>query len=176
MPTFENIYEWAGVNVDGISSTDAGNWDPRYPMPDNVRKAIQSSIDYVYEDFVTKVSENRDMPYEEVHAVAKGRIWSGERAIQLGLVDKIGNLDDAIESAANISNIEDYQVISYKKELDPFEVYISTIIDNIGLNIKLDNNLKRIYDFFGQGYDFIKNDKDVNVVSYCFECEYFLSK
>mgnify|MGYP005717312393 FL=1 len=67
-------------------------------------------------------------------------------------------------------------MISYKKELDPFEVYISTIIDNIGLNIKLDNNLKRIYDFFGQGYDFIKNDKDVNVVSYCFECEYFLSK
>ena len=145
-------------------------------MPDNVRKAIQSSIDYVYEDFVTKVSENREMPYEEVHAVAKGRIWSGERAIQLGLVDKIGNLNDAIESAANISNIEDYQVISYKKELDPFEVYISTIIDNIGLKIKLDNNLKRIYDFFGQGYDFIKNDKDVNVVSYCFECEYFLSK
>ena len=176
LPTFENIYEWAGVNVDGISSTDAGNWDPRYPMPDNVRKAIQSSIDYVYEDFVTKVSENREMPYEEVHAVAKGRIWSGEKAIQLGLVDKIGNLDDAIESAANISNIEDYQVISYKKELDPFEVYISTIIDNIGLNIKLDNNFKRIYDFFGQGYDFIKNDKDVNVVSYCFECEYFLSK
>ena len=116
------------------------------------------------------------MPYEEVHAVAKGRIWSGEKAIQLGLVDKIGNLDDAIESAANISNIEDYQVISYKKELDPFEVYISTIIDNIGLNIKLDNSLKRIYDFFGQGYDFINNDKDVNVVSYCFECEYFLSK
>ena len=145
-------------------------------MPDNVRKAIQSSIDHVYENFVTKVSENRGMPYEEVHAVAKGRIWSGEKAIQLGLVDKIGNLDDAIESAANISNIEDYQVISYKKELDPFEVYISTIIDNIGLNIKLDNSLKRIYDFFGQGYDFINNDKDVNVVSYCFECEYFLSK
>ena len=45
-------------------------------MPDNVRKAIQSSIDYVYEDFVTKVSENREMPYEEVHAVAKGRILS----------------------------------------------------------------------------------------------------
>ena len=145
-------------------------------MPDNVRKAIQSSIDYVYEDFVTKVSENREMPYEEVHAVAKGRIWSGEKAIQLGLVDKIGNLDDAIESAANISNIEDYQVISYRRELDPFEVYISTIIDSIGLNIKLDSSLKRIYDFFEQGYDFIKNDKDVNVVSYCFECEYFLSK
>ena len=48
--------------------------------------------------------------------------------------------------------------------------------EKIALNNRLDTNLKRISDFIGQGYDCIKSDKDVNVVSYCFECEYFLSK
>ena len=67
IPTLDGIYDWAGISVDGISSTKAGEWDPRLNMPQDVKSSIQASIDEVYKKFVTKVSENRDMSYEEVH-------------------------------------------------------------------------------------------------------------
>ncbi len=176
LPTFENLYDWIGVQVDGVSSTKAAEWDPRMPMPENVTNGIQSSVDDIYEKFVNKVSDNRSMRYEEVHAVAKGRIWSGEKAIKLGLVDKIGGLEDALDSASKFANIEDYKVIRYFKELDPLEVFIAELIDNLDMNIDLGKNSKKILTILNDGYKFIDNKKDVNMISYCFECEYFLPK
>ncbi len=176
LPTFENLYDWIGVQVDGVSSTKAAEWDPRMPMPESVTNGIQSSVDDIYEKFVNKVSDNRSMRYEEVHAVAKGRIWSGEKAIKLGLVDKIGGLEDALDSASKFANIEDYKVIRYFKELDPLEVFIAELIDNLDMNIDLGKNSKKILTILNDGYKFIDNKKDVNMISYCFECEYFLPK
>ena len=176
LPTFENLYDWIGVQVDGVSSTKAAEWDPRMPMPENVTNGIQSSVDDIYEKFVNKVSDNRSMRYEEVHAVAKGRIWSGEKAIKLGLVDKIGGLEDALDSASKFANIKDYKVIRYFKELDPLEVFIAELIDNLDMNIDLGKNSKKILTILNDGYKFIDNKKDVNMISYCFECEYFLPK
>tara|TARA_B100001778_G_scaffold69221_1_gene54767 strand:+ start:167 stop:2005 length:1839 start_codon:yes stop_codon:yes gene_type:complete len=176
LPTFENLYDWIGVQVDGVSSTKAAEWDPRMPMPESVTNGIQSSVDDIYEKFVNKVSDNRGMRYEEVHAVAKGRIWSGEKAIKLGLVDKIGGLEDALDSASKFANIEDYKVIRYFKELDPLEVFIAELIDNLDMNIDLGKNSKKILTILNDGYKFIDNKKDVNMISYCFECEYFLPK
>ena len=176
LPTFENLYDWIGVQVDGVSSTKAAEWDPRMPMPESVTNGIQSSVDDIYEKFVNKVSDNRSMRYEEVHAVAKGRIWSGEKAIKLGLVDKIGGLEDALDSASKFANIEDYKVIRYFKELDPLEVFIAELIDNLDMNIDLGKNSKKILTVLNDGYKFIDNKKDINMISYCFECEYFLPK
>ena len=87
IPTLDGIYEWAGIQVDGVSTTKAGEWDSRLAMPDYVNKAIQASIDNSYDKFVSKVAENRMMPYKEILAVAGGRIWSGQKALELGLVD-----------------------------------------------------------------------------------------
>ena len=176
LTTIEGLYDWAGVQVDGVSSTEAAQWDNRSNMPENVTNAIQASVDNTYEKFVTKVSENRDMRYEEVHAVAKGRIWSGEKASQLGLVDNIGDLDDAISSASSLANIKDYKVISYVKELEPFEIFISELLDNLDVKINLSQKTKSVINFFSDQYNFIDSDKDINIISYCFGCEYFSTK
>ena len=176
LTTIEGLYEWAGVQVDGVSSTEAAQWDNRSNMPENVTNAIQASVDNTYEKFVTKVSENRDMRYEEVHAVAKGRIWSGEKASQLGLVDNIGDLDDAISSASSLANLKDYKVITYVKELEPFEVFISELLDNLDVKINLSQKTKSVINFFSDQYNFIDSDKDINIISYCFGCEYFSTK
>ena len=176
LPTFENLYDWAGVQVDGTSSTEAAEWDPRSSMPDSVTNAIQASVDNTYEKFVNKVSDNRVMEYEEVHAISKGRIWSGEKALKLGLVDKIGNLDDAINAASKLANINDYKVIRYFKDMDPFEVFISELINNLDMQIDLGKNSKKILNLLNEGYKFIEEDKNISMVSYCFECEYFLPK
>ncbi len=176
LTTIENLYDWVGVQVDGVSSTDAANWDNRFAMPENVTNAIQAGVDDIYDKFVNKVSANRNMRYEEVHAIAKGRIWSGEKALQLGLVDKIGDLDDALESASNMAEIDDYKVVRYFKELDPFEVFINELLDNLDMRFEFGNKSKQILDLLNSEYKFINKDKNVDMVSFCFECEYFNTK
>ena len=176
VPTLDGIYEWAGVQVDGVTSTKAGEWDERLPMPDYVTKSIQASIDHTYDKFVTKVADNREMPYKEVLAIAGGRIWSGEKALQLGLVDKIGGLEDALASASKLAEIEDYEVVRYFKEMDPFEIFISQLIDNLDIKIDLGRNSKKVFNLINSGYKFIDEDKEINTISYCFDCEYFFPK
>lgn len=168
IPTIEGIYDWAGISVDGISSTKAGEWDPRLNMPQDVKSSIQAGIDEIYKKFVTKVSENRDMSYEEVHKIAKGRIWSGEQALQIGLVDEIGDINDAISYAAEILELDDYQAITYKKELDPFEIFIAEFLDNLDIDLGINKNLIDILD---SKYKFIDLDKDLTTAVYCFVCD-----
>ena len=176
IPTLDGIYEWAGIQVDGVSSTKAGEWDERLPMPEYVNEAIQAGIDHTYDKFVSKVAENRDMPYKEILSIAGGRIWSGEKAVQLGLVDKIGDLDNAIESAANFAELDDYKIISYSKEMDPFDIFINELLNNFGANINLSSEIKMLGKFIETKYKFINPEKKINTAIYCFECEYFSSK
>ena len=176
VPTLDGIYDWAGIQVDGISSTKAGEWDERFAMPDYVTNSIQASIDNTYDKFVNKVAENRDMPFKEVLSIAGGRIWSGEKALQLGLVDKIGDLDDAINAAANYADLTDFKTVSYTKDLDPFEMFIAELLKNLDVNINISNHGKMFLNFLNKQYNFIDTNKDINVALYCFECEYLYSK
>ena len=176
VPTLDGIYDWAGIQVDGISSTKAGEWDERLAMPDYVTESIQASIDHTYDKFVSKVAENRNMAYKEVLSIAGGRIWSGEKALQLGLVDKIGDLDDAIKSAASFADLDDYKIVTYSKEMDPFEIFLSELIDNFGDKLKLSNEARVFARIVNSQYKFINPDKKINTAIYCFECEYFDAK
>ena len=176
VPTLDGIYDWAGIQVDGISSTKAGEWDERFAMPDYVTNAIQASIDNTYDKFVNKVAENRNMPFKEVLSIAGGRIWSGEKALQLGLVDKIGDLDDAINAAANYADLTDFKTVSYTKDLDPFEMFIAELLKNLDVNVNISNHGKMLLNFLNKQYNFIDTNKDINVALYCFECEYLSSK
>ena len=176
IPTLDGIYEWAGIQVDGVTSTKAGEWDERLPMPEYVTKAIQAGIDHTYDKFVSKVAENRMVPDKEILSIAGGRIWSGEKALQLGLVDKIGNLDDAVESAASFANLDDYMVVSYSKEMDPFDLFINELLNSFGSKINAGSEIKMLAKIIDSNYKFIDLDKKINTAIYCFECEYFSSQ
>jgi len=176
VPTLDGIYEWVGIQVDGVSSTKAGEWDERFPMPEYVTKSIQASIDNTYDKFVSKVADNRDMPYKEVLSIAGGRIWSGEKALQLGLVDKIGDLDQAIESAAAFADLDDYKIVSYSKDMDPFDIFLNELIDNLGGRFDLSNEVKIFSKIVSAQYKFINPEKRLNTALYCFDCEYFISQ
>ena len=170
--TIDGIYDWAGVSVDGISSTKGAEWDPRLPMPNYVSDAIQAGVDHTYDEFVLKVAENRGMPYKEVLAIAAGRIWSGEKAQQLGLVDEIGDLNDAIGSAAKLADINEYKVVTYKKELDPIDIFIAEILDTFDIKINIGNKTKQLLSLFDLQYPFIDNEKNINIAAYCFQCDF----
>ena len=170
VPTLDGIYDWAGIKVDGVSSTKAGEWDEREAMPENITNLIQSSIDRIYFKFVNKVADNRDMLYEDVLPIAGGRIWSGYKALELGLVDKIGDLGDALDSAAKLAEIEDFSVKTYKKPLNPFELFINGLLENINIKINIDPRLKLINSTLEKHLKIIDPNKK-NILAYCFDCE-----
>ncbi|MFL2703076.1 MAG: signal peptide peptidase SppA [Gammaproteobacteria bacterium] len=171
VPTLDGIYDWAGIKVDGVSSTKAGEWDEREAMPENITNLIQSSIDRTYDKFVSKVAENRGMLYEDVLPIAGGRIWAGYKALELGLVDKIGDLEDALKSAAKLAEIEDFTVKTYRKPIDPFELFLNELLENINLTIDVDPRLRLIHESLEKHSKIIDPTKR-NVLAYCFECEF----
>jgi protease-4 len=171
VPTLDGIYDWAGIKVDGVSSTKAGEWDEREAMPENITNLIQSSIDRTYDKFVSKVAENRGMLYEDVLPIAGGRIWAGYKALELGLVDKIGDLEDALKSAAKLAEIEDFTVKTYRKPIDPFELFLNELLENINLTIDVDPKLRLIHESLEKHSKIIDPTKR-NVLAYCFDCEF----
>lgn len=170
VPTLDGIYDWAGIKVDGTSSTKSAEWDERQAMPDYVKNAIQASIENTYKKFVSKVADNRGMNYEEVLPIAGGRIWAGYKALELGLVDKIGGLDEAVKSAAERAQLEDYVIKNYKKPMDPFEVFLDKLLDNIKININIDPRLKLINKSLKKHQKLLESENK-NILLYCFECE-----
>jgi protease-4 len=170
VPTLDGIYSWAGIKVDGTSSTKAGEWDERYAMPEYVKDGIQASIDHIYVKFVSKVADNRNMAYEDVLPIAGGRIWAGHKALELGLVDKIGGLDEALKSAAERAGIEDFAVKNYKKPINSFDVFINKLLDNINIEIHLDPRLEMLNAKLEKHLKLIDPEKR-NILMYCFECE-----
>jgi protease-4 len=112
-PTYSKpLAKYLGVHVDGIGTTPlAGALRMDQPFNPAVGEVIQQIINRVYEDFLQRVSEARKMDRAAVDKIARGRVWSGEDALQLGLIDKLGGLPDAIDSAASLAKLgKDFKV------------------------------------------------------------------
>lgn len=170
IPTLDGIYDWAGIKVDGVSSTKAAEWDERESMPNEVKDAIQASINNTYFKFVTKVAENRGMAFEEVLPIAGGRIWAGYKALELGLVDKIGDLDDALLSAAEKAGLEDFKVKTYKKPVDPIDALLNGLLENINIKVDVDPRLELLSTTLPKQLKVINPTKK-SVLAYCFDCD-----
>ena len=100
-----------GINIDGYSTTRWGAFDPvRQDWPKEFEELVRSSVNSIYVKFTTQTSIDRNIPLETVKEIAKGRVYSGKRALEIGLVDEIGNLNDAITFAASLAEIDDYKI------------------------------------------------------------------
>ncbi|HET9049005.1 MAG TPA: signal peptide peptidase SppA [Chiayiivirga sp.] len=113
-----------GVHVDGVGTTQlAGAFDLSRPLNPELGKAIQAVIDQGYRQFIGKVAAARDSTPEAIDKVARGRVWSGAQAQDLGLVDVLGGLNDAIVEAARHAKLNEggYRVEYVEKAMSPFE-------------------------------------------------------
>jgi protease-4 len=112
-----------GVHTDGVGTTKfAGALDVRRPLDPNIGELIQSIIDRGYERFISRVAAARHKTPQEVDAIARGRVWSGEQAKERGLVDQIGGLNEAVAAAATAANLgANYRVNYVEKELSTWE-------------------------------------------------------
>ncbi|MBP7238948.1 MAG: signal peptide peptidase SppA [Saprospiraceae bacterium] len=122
--------EKLGIKFDTVRTGPySADFTTVFPWTEREHNYLQERTDAYYELFLSKVAEGRDMTRDEVHAVAQGRIWSGKKAVELGLVDKLGTLEDAIASAATLAGIEEYRVKEYPVFQNPLQKMISDIMD-----------------------------------------------
>ena len=109
-PSFARGLSELGVNNDGVATTKiAGGLDPTRPLSPEMTKVLELANRDAYRRFIDVVAEGRNMAPERVAEVAEGRAWSGAQAAGNGLVDHLGNLDDAIAAAARLASLEDYR-------------------------------------------------------------------
>ena len=165
VPDFSPLENWVGMNYDGVSMTKAGDvYDLRRGMSEELNNQFRENTENIYKDFVTKVANNRGIDFSEVLKFAGGRIWRGDTALELGLVDKLGSLEDAIDSMVTKLELEDYKAFSYNNEIE-FEDYLNSLTQDI-LPVQIQGLLNKIS---GLNRMFL-SEKDRYVVAYCFDC------
>jgi len=128
LPTLENSLDSIGINTDGVGSTEmAGAMRIDRPLSPMTANVLQQSVEHTYRRFINIVAEGRDTNADLIHPIAQGRVWSGATAQELGLVDQLGYLDDAIASAAARIDADDYHVELIEPVLTPWEELLQSL-------------------------------------------------
>lgn len=114
LPNFSPLANKLGINTEQVKTHEnSANYSPFVPVDENFKAFTLESVENIYNTFVTHVAEGRKMTFAQVDAIAQGRVWSGSEALKIGLVDKIGGLNDAITEAAKIAKIKTYSTQNY---------------------------------------------------------------
>ena len=133
LPTVDKSLENIGINTDGVSTgkLDASG-DPTKGLSPMFKNIIQAEIEHGYDKFITLVSESRGIDKKQVDNIAQGRVWAGETALELGLVDQLGNIKDAINRAAELAEIDSYETYYPSEPLDWKQQLLSSIFSISG--------------------------------------------
>ena len=152
VPNTKNfLNEKLGVYIETVKTHKHSDIANGYrKLSDDELNVIQNSVEDIYETFITHVSEGRGIPVRKVDEIGQGRVWSGADALSIGLIDEIGGLEDAIASAADLSALEDYRIITLPKKTDMFEELIESfsakqnivLPDFLGISEKMINQLE----------------------------------
>ena len=129
--TMEESLSSIGVHTDGVgSSSRAGTPDPLRALSEPMQRVLQSSVEHGYRHFINLVARGRNMTPEAVDEVAQGRVWLGEQALELGLIDGLGGLSEAVAAAAELAELPDYGVKRFTPPLSPRDVLIQQLMDS----------------------------------------------
>ncbi len=150
------IKDKLGMTSSSIKTNAHSDFGGAYPLPLPIgnrplnayeKQVLQKYIENGYETFLSRVAQGRRMTRDEVHEVAQGRVWTGEQALQVGLVDVLGGLDEAIRIAAEKAGLEKYSLSEYPVEKNPFEELFSGLSASVRAKI-LNAELGEYYDTF----------------------------
>lgn len=123
IPNFQGLFNnKLGITFDGVNTNKNADFiSVNKPLTDYQRQVLTNLIERFYDSFVTHVAEGRDMEWNAVDEIAQGRVWSGADALELGLVDELGGLTTAIETAKDLAGLEDYRTVDLPERKEPFE-------------------------------------------------------
>lgn len=125
-----------GITFDQVTTApEADLYTVTKPLTPTQRRFIQSGVDSTYEEFKQRVADGRGMSMGYVDSIGQGRVWSGSRALQLGLVDRMGGLDAAIESAAKLAKVNDYKLVELPEPKNIFELLFGGYQENARRNM-----------------------------------------
>ena len=121
--TYENTLDYLGIHADGVGTTEFAGLSPARSLDPRIGNLLQRSIERGYDQFISLVAQERDMSKEQVDGIAQGRVWIGDKAKELGLVDELGDINDAITEAAQLANLERYDTKYIERSLSPKEKF-----------------------------------------------------
>lgn len=125
-----------GINIDRVNTNDySDGLTPFRPLEIKEREALKSMIEEIYSDFTQKVADGRGMTQAEVDSIGQGRVWTGLNAKEIGLVDEIGGLEDAIAAAVEAAELEDYRINELPEQEDPIEKMMKEFSNEVRLQI-----------------------------------------
>jgi len=166
VPTFEDSLAAIGISRDGVASAPLANGlDPFGGVSDAMGHILQANVESGYKRFLDLVARGRNMVPEQVDKIGQGRVWTGRKAHELGLVDGLGQLPDAITAAAKRANLTDYQVRFIEKPLSAREQLLQQIADSLGFA-----SAARLSQLARTVADFVRLDDPLHTYALCEVC------
>ena len=134
IPNFKGLLnDKLGIHIDEVSTGKFSNLmsDMDRPMTAEERSIVQLEVDRIYNTFMKRVADGRKISVQRVDSIGQGRVWTGNQALELGLVDKIGNVQRAVQAAAYKAKLADYAIVELPEKEDPFSSILSTSKEKI---------------------------------------------
>ncbi|ENP8450240.1 signal peptide peptidase SppA [Vibrio parahaemolyticus] len=176
--TFEKGFSKLGINTDGVGTSPFSGDGITTGLSEGASQAFQLGIEHGYKRFISLVGSNRDMTVEEVDKVAQGRVWTGQDALSFGLVDQMGDFDDAVELAAKLANVTDYGIYWVEEPLSPTELFLQEFMNQVKASLGVDatsllpKSLQPVAQQFEQDASLLQSFNDPKgQYAFCLNCQ-----
>ncbi|HCH5316986.1 TPA: signal peptide peptidase SppA [Vibrio parahaemolyticus] len=176
--TFEKGFSKLGINTDGVGTSPFSGDGITTGLSEGASQAFQLGIEHGYKRFISLVGSNRDMTVEEVDKVAQGRVWTGQDALSFGLVDQMGDFDDAVELAAKLANVTDYGIYWVEEPLSPTELFLQEFMNQVKVSLGVDTtsllpkSLQPVAQQFEQDASLLQSFNDPKgQYAFCLNCQ-----
>ncbi|KLN66297.1 signal peptide peptidase SppA [Vibrio sp. VPAP30] len=136
--TFEKGLNKLGVYTDGVGTSPFSDVGVTTGLSKGASQAFQMGIEHGYNRFVGLVSQSREIPLDKVDDIAQGRVWTGQDALQHGLIDKIGDFDDAVALAAKLAEVENYNLYWVEEPLSPAQQFVQDFMNQVRVSLGID--------------------------------------
>lgn len=131
-PSIDQTLGKLGITTDGVGTTSvAGAMRIDRPLTAATERTIQTTIEFGYKQFINIVADGRNMSAGDVKKIARGRVWTGSDALKIGLVDKLGGLEEAIVAAASLAKLDNYRTKLIEQARSPQEKLIQELMDSV---------------------------------------------
>ncbi|HFQ5125744.1 TPA: signal peptide peptidase SppA [Vibrio vulnificus] len=176
--TFEKGFNKLGIYTDGVGTSPFSGEGISTGLSKGASQAFQMGIEHGYQRFISLVGNNRDLSLDAVDKVAQGRVWTGYDALQHGLVDQIGDFDDAVAEAAKMAQLENYNLYWVEEPLSPTEQFIQEFMKQVKISMGVDiqsilpSSLQPVAQQMEQHASLLQNFNDPKgYYAFCLNCE-----
>ncbi|MEF1173473.1 S49 family peptidase, partial [Vibrio sinaloensis] len=138
--TFEKGLNELGVYTDGVGTSPFSDVGVTTGLSEGAAEAFQLGIEHGYKRFTQLVSDNRNISLTQLDNIAQGRVWTGQDAMKFGLVDSIGDFDDAVSLAAELAEVENYDIYWVEEPLSPAQQFIQDLMNQVKVSVGIDIN------------------------------------